>query len=271
MATEQEMLDYYYKTGKVHPETEINAEAAGLFPIGRFASLGGKGAPLAETFSKWYKGLQPNKWGGRVFPHVNNAANLPAVVVPKMAGRAASGGGKGFVSNATNLPVKVPGMNNITASDILKSKYMAAASIPGLAGLGIGSYNEYMNDEFDVGKSVMDERELSEPVENVNIDYSASQQPIDTSFVENYNNFLNNNNAVAAAKIAEIVADNAVKTKGKKKTKKKPIKIESTPGGDYGIQGEDFELTRRGMVPKRTNVHNIMDLDKDLDGYQVEW
>jgi len=128
MMTEDEAKAYYNSL----PRTD---EAAGIFPVGRYMQLLKQSPKAASTLLNWYKNLQPNKWGTKIFPGVSNL-NVPATTsgVPAVVEQLADKGIK--LSNKAKMQ-------------------LGGLGLAGTAGMGIGAYNADNNESTIVDNNVI--------------------------------------------------------------------------------------------------------------------
>lgn len=236
------------------------------FPIGRWASLGGKaGKPAAKNLQNWYKGLKPDKWGGKVAPGVSNI-HLPVKV------------------NA-GLPATRTGLGNV--GNILSNKaklQLGAMGLAGTAGMGIGAYNEYNQDQDST-------LPISPDSEPMYVDELYSDAPAIGAQAQAYNNNLPIQQQVAVSPKAlfdnvktvdpkiralaeanlrekQAIADvNKIKTKQALKVKHIPKStfITSDPGYKDGYRIDNVAASNP------LSVYNIMDADNGSQGMGYEW
>ncbi len=169
------------------------------------------------------------------------------------------------------------------------------AGIGGVGGGGMiaGSVGNE-EEEFDVGPSVMDDRKQINPngipatiPDNIQRNIPATTPatvpvvvdpsvPVFDGNSDDYENYTpeisaenTKNNKLREQAIDNIVAKSVPKGKiSLRQGKPGPTYITSTPGGEYGVQGVDFDNSVRGMVPRAT-ASNLYDMYDDSDG--INW
>jgi len=246
MMTNEEANQYYNNL-------ERTDQAAGIFPISRYNQLLKQSPKLASNFQNWYKGLANNKWGTKIFPGVSNL-NVPVNVAK------------------AGVPVVRSGFGS--AVNILSNKaklQLAGMGVAGTAGMGIGAYNKYA-DENNITPVINQDVVLPEQVNNYVSPKKlfANIKTVDPKTKKLFKNVKTvdpkiREQAINNIKEAEMRKAIAVVDTNKNVFLPKDTYITSDPGYKDGYRVDNVAASNP------LSVYNIMDADSGSQGIGYEW